>query len=95
MDRRRFLQQSRFVGDHLGRFTEAFAGSLREASPLPFYAALADLLTVWVKAEVERLGAAPSVVLGPAGYDPIQEADAFTCPMAEPEPDLEEADDAP
>ena len=35
-------------------------------------------------------GAAPSVVLGRSGYDPIQEADAFSCPMAEPEPAPEE-----
>ena len=32
------------------------------------------------------LGAAPGVVLGRSGYDPIQEAEAFTCPLAEPEP---------
>ncbi len=86
--------QSRFVGDHLGRWAEAFAEALRDASPLPYYAALADLLTAWVKAEIARLGAAPSVVLGPAGYDPVQDADAFTCPMAEPEPAAEDVGDA-
>jgi len=87
--------QARFVGDHLGRWTDAFAGALREASPLPYYSALADLLTAWIEAEVARLGTAPSVVLGPAGYDPIETADAFTCPMAEAEPASEEAGDAP
>jgi TorA maturation chaperone TorD len=77
--------QARFVGDHLGRWSGTFAEALRDASPLPYYGALADLLRAWVQAEIERLGAAPSVVLGRAGYDPIQEADAFSCPMAAPE----------
>ena len=78
--------QSRFVGDHLGRWSGTFADGLRDASPLPYYGALADLLGAWVTAEIERLGAAPSVVLGRSGYDPIQEADAFSCPMTEGEP---------
>jgi hypothetical protein len=42
-----------------------------------------------VKTEIERLGAVPSVVVG-SGYDPLQEADAFSCPMAEPEPAAED-----
>jgi TorA maturation chaperone TorD len=82
--------QSRFVGDHLGRWSGTFADALRDASPLPYYGALADLLGVWVKAEIERLGAVPSVVVGASGYDPLQEADAFSCPMAEPEPAAED-----
>jgi DMSO reductase family type II enzyme chaperone len=77
--------QSRFVGDHLGRWSETFSDALKDASPLPYYGALADLLSSWVKAEIERLGAAPSVVLGRSGYDPIQEPEALTCPMAEGE----------
>jgi TorA maturation chaperone TorD len=85
--------QSRFVGDHLGRWSGTFAAALREASPLPYYGALADLLGVWVAAEIERLGAAPSVVLGRSGYDPIQEVEAFSCPMAEPEPTPEDGRD--
>lgn len=87
--------QSRFVGDHLGRWSGTFAAALRDASPLPYYGALADLLGVWVKAEVERPRAAPSVVLRRSGYDPIQEADAFSCPMAEPEPTPEDAREEP
>jgi TorA maturation chaperone TorD len=87
--------QSRFVGDHLGRWSGTFAEALRDASPLPYYGALADLLGAWVTAEIERLGATPSVVLGRSGYDPIQEADAFSCPMAEPEPAPEDAREEP
>lgn len=86
--------QSRFVGDHLGRWSAAFADGLREASPLPYFGAVADLLTAWVGAEVERLGATPSVVPGRWGYDPVQDAEAFTCPMAEPEAGPEAASDA-
>ena len=33
--------QSRFVGDHLGRWSGTFAEALRDASPLPYYGALA------------------------------------------------------
>jgi len=87
--------QSRFVGDHLGRWSGTFADALRDASPLPYYGALADLLGAWVKAEIERLGTTPSVVLGRSGYDPIQEADAFSCPLAEPEPAPEDAREEP
>jgi TorA maturation chaperone TorD len=87
--------QSRFVGDHLGRWSGTFADALRDASPLPYYGAVADLLAVWVTAEIDRLGAAPSVVPGRSGYDPIQEADAFTCLMAEPEPAPEDAREEP
>jgi TorA maturation chaperone TorD len=87
--------QSRFVGDHLGRWSGTFAAALRDASPLPYYGALADLLGAWVTAEIERLRAAPSVVLGRSGYDPIQEADAFTCPMAESEAAAEDAHEEP
>ncbi|HJR05211.1 MAG TPA: hypothetical protein VKA83_26440, partial [Methylomirabilota bacterium] len=87
--------QSRFVGDHLGRWSGTFAEALRDASPLPYYGALADLLGVWVKAEIERLGAVPSVVVGGAGYDPLQEADAFSCPMAEPAPAAEDPGEEP
>ncbi len=87
--------QSRFVGDHLGRWSGTFADALRDASPLPYYGALADLLGAWMKAEIERLGATPSVVLGRSGYDPIQEADTFSCPMAAPEPAAEDAHEDP
>jgi DMSO reductase family type II enzyme chaperone len=85
--------QSRFVDDHLGRWSATFAGALREASPLPYYGALADLLAAWVTAEIARLGASPRVVLGRSGYDPVQESDAFSCPMAEPGAGPEGADE--
>jgi TorA maturation chaperone TorD len=78
--------QSRFVGDHLGRWSVTFANGLRDASPLPYYRSLADVLDVWVKTEIEHLGATPSAVLGRSGYDPLQEADTFICPMAASEP---------
>jgi TorA maturation chaperone TorD len=89
------IAQSRFVEDHLGRWSAAFAGALREASPLPYYAALADLLAAWGNAEIARLGAAPTAALGRSGYDPLQEADAWSCPMAEPGPASEGADETP
>lgn len=85
--------QSRFVGDHLGRWSATFSDGLRDASPLPYYQALADLLSASVKAEIERLGATPTVVPGRLGYDPIQDMEAFTCPMAESAP--EEAHEGP
>jgi TorA maturation chaperone TorD len=87
--------QSRFVGDHLGRWSGTFADALRDASPLPYYAALADLLGAWVESEVERLGASPSVVLARSGHDPLQEAEAFSCPMAGPAPAPEDRDEEP
>jgi putative dimethyl sulfoxide reductase chaperone len=87
--------QSRFVGDHLGRWSGMFADALRDASPLPYYGALADLLGAWMKTEIERLGTSPSVVLGRSAHDPIQEAEALSCPMAEPEPAPEDAGEEP
>lgn len=87
--------QSRFVGDHLGRWCGAFSDALKEASPLPYYGVLADLLGAWVQAETARLDATPAVVRGRSGSDPLQEADAFTCPMAEPEPAPGGAHEAP
>jgi hypothetical protein len=87
--------QSRFLGAHLGRWSGTFAEALKEASPLPYSVALADLLGAWMKAEIERLGATPSDVLGRSGYDPIQEAERFSCPMAEPEPAAEDPNEEP
>lgn len=87
--------QSHFVGDHLGRWSGTFAEALRDASPLPYYGALADLLGAWVAAEIEALGAAPSVVRGRSGHDAIHEAEAFSCPMAEPEPAPEDGCEEP
>jgi DMSO reductase family type II enzyme chaperone len=75
-----------FLSDHLGRWAEAFAAALREATPIPYYAAVADLLEAWVRAEVQAAGAAPARVTARLGYDPIQQEDTFTCPMAPEEP---------
>jgi TorA maturation chaperone TorD len=77
--------EARFLADHLGRWAEAFAGALREATPLPYYRALADLLEAWVRAETEILGAEPERLTGRFGFDPIRDEETFTCPMAEPE----------
>lgn len=76
--------QIRFLGDHLGRWAGTFAGALREATPMPYYTALADLLAGLVTEDSARLGAEPTAVAGRTGYDPIQEDEAFTCPMADP-----------
>jgi len=73
--------QARFLGDHLGRWAEALADSLGQATALPYYAAVATLLAAWVRTDVARLGATPVRVESRLGQDPLQE-DAFTCPMA-------------
>ena len=86
--------QRHFVEDHFGRWAEAFAGALCDGSPLPYYRAVADLLIAWVAVEVARVGAMPAAVAGCSGWDPLQGADEFTCPMAEPAPDPEAADAA-
>lgn len=74
-----------FLCDHLGRWAEAFAAALREATPLPYYQALAAALEDWVRIETGAPGITPARVVGRTGYDPLQEAPTFTCPMAEPE----------
>ncbi|MBI2159559.1 MAG: molecular chaperone TorD family protein [Candidatus Rokubacteria bacterium] len=74
-----------FLGDHLGRWAEAFAAQVEAATPLPFYTAAASLLTAWIAAEVEALGAAPSRVGAPDALD-ADAAEPFTCPMAPEEP---------
>jgi putative dimethyl sulfoxide reductase chaperone len=76
--------QVRFLGDHLGRWAGTFAEALREATPMPYYTALADLLAALVAEDSARLGAEPTAVAGRTGYDPIQEDEAFTCPMVDP-----------
>ncbi len=74
-----------FLTDHLGRWAEAFAGAVEAATPLPFYTAAASLLAVWVRAEVEALGATPSRVGAPDAVD-ADAAEPFSCPMAQEEP---------
>jgi TorA maturation chaperone TorD len=76
--------QVAFLTDHLGRWVEAFTGSLRAATPIPFYAAAAGLLAAWILAEIAALGATPTRLEGLADPGPAGE-DAFTCPMAEPD----------
>ncbi len=82
--------QASFLSDHLGRWAEAFAGAVKEATPLPYYGALADLLIAWVREEMAALGVEPQRVSGRFGRDPVQE-EAFTCPMA-PAPFQEEGE---
>ncbi len=78
--------QRSFLSDHLGRWAATFCDALKEATPLPYYGVLADLLAAWVRVETAQHGISPLAVRGRVGYDPVQEEDAFTCPMAEPEP---------
>ena len=77
-----------FFRDHLGRWVEAFAEAVKTATPLPYYGALADLLAAWARAEAAALGVEPARFSSRLGYDPVQEEESFTCPMAEPEPPL-------
>jgi TorA maturation chaperone TorD len=74
--------QARFVTDHLGRWAEAFAETLREASTLPFHRAAADLLGGWVADEIRTLGVSP-VPLGPPAARGSVEGDVLACPMGE------------
>jgi TorA maturation chaperone TorD len=73
----------RFLTDHLGRWAQAFTETLRSASPVPYYAQVADLLSTWIAGEADTLGASPERVEGPLGHDPLHE-DTFTCPMTTP-----------
>jgi len=83
-----------FLAEHLGRWTDVFTAALREATPVAFYGALADLLGVWVATEIAALGATPVRLDGRPCRDPIQEEEAFTCPMA-PAPSHDEGEEAP
>jgi len=73
-----------FLTDPLGRWAEAFAGEVEEATPLPFYTAAASLLAAWITAEIEALGAAPARVGAPDALD-AEAAEPFSCPMAQEE----------
>ncbi|MBI2524958.1 MAG: molecular chaperone TorD family protein [Candidatus Rokubacteria bacterium] len=81
--------QARFLSDHLGRWAQALADALREATALPYYAAAGDLLAAWVGAEVSRVGASPLRVETRRGHDPLQEEN-FSCPVAADEAAMEE-----
>ena len=76
--------QSKFLTEHLGRWTPAFAAELASASALPYYTSAAALLSVWMDLETAELGATPDVIPGRSGLDPVQ-ADSFACPMAAPD----------
>ena len=71
---------TKFLTDHLGRWTPVFAETLASATALPYYAAAAALLRAWIRADVAALGATPDPIDG-SGVDPVQ-AESFTCPMA-------------
>ena len=70
-----------FLTDHLGRWAEAFAAEVEQATPLPFYTGAASLLAAWLQHEIEALGATPSRVSTPDALD-AEAAQPFTCPMA-------------
>lgn len=82
--------QASFLGEHLGRWAEAFAAAVKEATPLPYYGALADLFAAWVREDLSALGVEPRRLSRRLGYDPVQE-EAFTCPMAPAPPQEDEA----
>jgi TorA maturation chaperone TorD len=69
-----------FLGDHLGGWAEPFARGLRGATPLPYYAAAAELLENWIRIELDVLGVTPAMLDGPRASGPVEE-DTFTCPM--------------
>ena len=80
--------QLAFLADHLGRWAATFAEAIEAATPLAYYTTAAALLSLWVGAECERVGAAPQRVAGRLGLDPMQ-AETFTCPMAGAESSVE------
>jgi len=51
-----------FLTDHLGRWAEAFARAVADATPERLHTAAAALLGAWITAEVEALGAVPERV---------------------------------
>lgn len=70
-----------FLTDHVGRWATAFARELSRMSALPYYRAVADLVSAWVTAEVAALGLTVSP-LAPAPVD-CEAGEDFACPMAE------------
>jgi TorA maturation chaperone TorD len=73
--------QGTFLTDHLGRWAETLAETLQASAALPYYRALAELLTAWVREDLSRFGVTPVRVHQRQGPDPVQE-DRFACPMA-------------
>jgi TorA maturation chaperone TorD len=82
---------ARFLGDHLGRWAGTFAQALSDATPLPYYAALAALLAHVVHEDSARVGARPTAGASRAVHDP-EEEDAFTCPMVDAPAGADEAE---
>ena len=73
--------QVAFFTDHLGRWGEAFARSVGEATPLPYYTAAAELLEAWIVCEREALGVRPVPLGDAAALGPLED-ETFSCPMA-------------
>lgn len=72
--------EASYLDDHLGRWAGAFAGALREATALPYYAAIADLVSAWLAAECEAAGVAPAPPTRCAPQASAED-DVFRCPM--------------
>jgi TorA maturation chaperone TorD len=78
--------QLAFLRDHLGRWAASFADELVTATPLPYYAAVADALRDWVALELRAVAVCPPPLPRLTGHDPLQE-DVFTCPRVAPDPE--------
>lgn len=76
---------ARFLEDHLGRWTAAFASALQEANAAAPFALLATLLRKAVAAECARLGVRPRTARIGTARDSL-EGDRFVCPLAADEP---------
>src|SRR5262245_57438006 len=70
-----------YLAEHLGRWAATFAATLAAATTVPYYRQLAGLLELWVAADADTLGVTLRPVDTPAGSDPIQTEETFTCPM--------------
>lgn len=72
---------ARFLEDHLGRWTAAFAAALQEASAAAPFALLATVLRKAGAAECARLGVRPRTARIGTARDPL-EGDTLVCPLA-------------
>jgi TorA maturation chaperone TorD len=71
-----------FLNDHLGRWADALAKALRDASSAPPYATLGELLRATIALECRELHIKPLA----AGRSVLEDqvlADTFVCPLAE------------
>lgn len=78
---------ARFLTEHLGCWAPAFADELQAASPLPYYTAAGELLRRWIGEEAARLGIELGREARRLPRDPMETEEAFTCPLAPPEPE--------